>query len=475
MRVKAGASERSEAESRVVPHSLEAERAVLGAILVSNGVLESTAKVLSGAEFFRAAHQQIYRAMSELAERGQAIDIVTLREVLGRQGHLERVGGASYIASLADGVPKSTNVKHYARIVWEMSRRRELLKLAGAVETAVYEGERSSTEILREHDGQCLAMQYGQTSQLVPVQQTAGDLISYLEDRHAKRGQVTGCDTGWQRLNDLTFGWQASDYIAIGARPSIGKTAFAVNAVVAASRVGKRAVVFSMEMKRRQLELRILSILSGVPLTAMAGGFVSSPAQWGLIAAAVDTLSASGLVVDDASALTVADIRRECRILASEGPIGLVVVDYIQLMDGTGARKGANRNEELTYISRRLKVLAGELGVPVLVLSQLKRTEGVPRLSDFRESGSIEQDCDVAILLHRKNHKESGPTSIILDKQRNGETGVVTLHFARETQRFTDMEHEPAEEADEATPVVSAAERHAARTRAIIRARAKRA
>lgn len=461
---------------RTMPHNLEAERSVIGAVLLNNaGFFEAHQHVRSG-DFYRAAHQEIYSAIEELLERPRGMaDLITIRDVLTARKALERVGGPAYIASLVDGVPRSTNIEHYARIVGEKALLRRMILSGQNLMLRAFDAEEPAETILKAHDVEIIHLLQGHgVSGMVPVSSRTGQILEYLEQRRVTRGQVTGVPTGFERLDDLTSGWQRGDDIIIAARPSIGKTSFMLCSALAAVRAGKRPAIFSMEMKRDQLELRLLSVLSGVPITALSGGFVSSDEQWSAISESVAELGESRLYVDDTSARTVADIRRECRQLQAEGGLDLVVVDYVQLLQGAVSRKAANRYEELTHISRALKVLAGELNVPVLVLSQLsrasdRRDDPAPKLSDLRETGALEQDADIVMFLHRHDHRVGGPTALIVAKGRNIPTGTVSLTFDLGTTKFESFDG-PLPEPEK--PVKTDREKHDAKVRAIIRNRA---
>lgn len=452
---------------RPLPHNLEAERSVLGAILIRNDVFELAAELLKPAHFFRDAHRRIYAAIERvITERKAEADFVTLKEELNRAGELEEVGGPAYLASLTDGLPHATNIKHYAGIVREKWLLRELIFAGNKMLAAAYEAEESPVEILKETDRALLELQtHGDRRGLVRL--NAGALFSDLEERVNKKGQLWGLETGFRSINEQTSGWQDGDLIILAARPSIGKTALALNTALAAAQAGKHVAIFSLEMRRRQLEYRILSTLSNVPATKMQTGYLCDT-EYTAIAAALGVFNELPIHINDRAGQAVGDIRMACRRMKNEHSIDLVIVDYVQLIPGTLDRRGATRNEEITDISRRLKVLADEITAPVMVLSQLKRQEGRPQLSDLRESGALEQDADLVCFLHRKNHKEGGLTNFIIEKARNGPTGTVNLSLDRDTTTFTDA----GEETPEQATVASEDDQKAARTRAIIRRRA---
>ncbi len=434
---------------RMLPHNLQAEKAVLGAILVHNDAFEHVSGLLTGATFFRQAHARIYRAIEGLLEwEGGSVDLVTLQAALRKSGDLEEVGGPAYLASLTDGVPRSMNVGHYAELVKEAGRLRGLIAAADRMLTAAYEAEEPAASILLQADLALIDLQTDHgPSQMRPLTETLPALWDNLEWRQQHRGEVVGVPTGFASLNELTMGWQAGDLIVIGARPSIGKTAFMLNAVTAAAAAGKRSAVFSLEMRQQQLEYRMLSSLSGVPLSRLLSGNMMSP-DWGPLSMARETMAGWPILINDHAGQGVADIRSACRRARAEHGLDLVAIDYVQLMAGATARKGATRNEEITDISRRLKVLADELRVPILLLSQLsraneKRNDPRPKLSDLRESGALEQDADIVLFLHRRNHREGGTTNAIFEKQRNGPTGTLNLTLDRDIVTFTDGGEDP--------------------------------
>lgn len=456
----------------VLPHSLEAERSVLGAILLHNDAYVRSAGQITPQDFYRDAHRRIYAAMIALLEpRGGTVDFVTLQDYLGRHGDLEEVGGPAYLASLVDGIPRSENVGQYVSLVKAKSVLRAVIAAANAILTDAYVGEEAPEAILQRADHALLALGHRDgLSRLRSTRETAGDLLATLEYRHANRGVLSGVPTGFESIDALTGGWQAGDLIIIASRPSIGKTTFMLNTAVAAARAGHRPAVFSLEMRRQQLECRLLASLSGIPLSTILGGWTSEM-QWPALSHAMMTLGDLPILIDDGARRTVSDIRHEARRLRAGDGIGAVIIDYIQLMQGTVERRGATRNEEIADISRRCKILADELAVPVIVLSQLSRggdgrADSRPRLSDLRDSGALEQDADLVCFLHRRHHRESGTTNFIIEKHRNGPTGTVNLTMEREMTRFHDGGEEPV-------PVEPEAEDHDAKTRAIIRQRAR--
>lgn len=446
---------------RTLPHNLEAERSILGAILLHNDAYEKIAKTLEAADFYRDAHRRIFDAIERLLERpGGGVDLVTLKESLGSVGDLDEVGGPAYISALIDGVPRSTNVEHYARIVREKATLRRLIVALNRVTSQAYAAEEPAAAIVTAADRVLVEIQKDALGGA--MQSLAKSNVPYaeaLDYRIAHKGELTGIPTGFQKIDEMTMGWQRGHHIIVAARPSIGKSAFILNSARAAARAWRRGsdternkvAIFSMEMERIELEDRLLSNITGIPSTLLRGGYVFGDEQMAAIVAGLEEMRTLGIYIDDTTGRTVEQIRAECRRLKAEGGLDEVIIDYIQLMPGSLERRGANRTEELTDISRRFKNMAGELGVPIIILSQLSRAsesrpDPRPKLSDLRECGALEQDANLACFLHRRNHKEGGITQFIIEKARNGPTGVVNLDFDRDTTTFKDYEGEPPAE-----------------------------
>lgn len=465
---------------RTLPHNLEAERSVLGAILLHNDAYEKIGDALTAPDFYREAHRIIYESITRIMERRDgSVDLVTIKEDLDRAGELEEAGGPVYISALVDGVPRSTNVRHYAEIVHEKATLRRLIMSSNRILSKAYAAEESAETILADADRAIVHLQLGQMhGRMLTLEQTNQALMEHLEYLHQHKGELLGITTGFKSINDQTLGWQAGDMNVIAARPSIGKTAFILNAAVAAAEnprldgSSSHVAIFSLEMRRKQLECRMLANLTGIPFTRIMSGYIYDQ-EWKTLGEAMGRLKAMPIHIDDGTSRSVWDIRTECRQIRAEHGLGLVIIDYVQLMPGDERARGATRNEQVTEISRRLKTMADELSVPVLLLSQLSRAasgrpDPTPKLSDLRESGALEQDADAVIFLHRRNHREGGLTRFIIEKQRNGPTGTLNLSLDRDIQRFSDWEgEEPPPE--QATPE----EKQERKVKAIIRRRAK--
>lgn len=441
--------------TRTLPHNLEAEKSLIGAVLINNAAFERAAQWVKSRDFFRHAHREIWTACATLLERNAPADLLTVKDELLRSGMLDECGGPAYVSGLTDGVPRSSNAVAYAKIVREKSVLRQIITAANDMLMDAYDAEKPGQQIINDADRAIIALQRGsEPGRLLDLRETSAGLYADLEQRDANKGKLLGIETGFPSINDLTLGWQRGDLIVIAARPSIGKTAFTLNATIAAARAGHTVAVFSLEMRRRQLEYRMLSTLAGIDLTRLQAGYLGE-LDFERLGPAMAEMGSLPIYIDDRGSQTVGDIRSACRLLRAEHGLDLVVIDYIQLIAGSLDRRGSTRNEEVTDISRRLKVLADEVQAPVLVLSQLNRASETrgdhrPRLTDLRESGALEQDADIVAFLHRKNHRESGTTAFIVEKQRNGPTGTTNLTLDRPTQTFTDGGEEPP--ADPAPP-----------------------
>lgn len=432
-----------------LPHNLEAERSVFGGIMIENSQFHVAASILPNPRyFFRDSHRRIWRAMIQLDDANEPIEIVTVREQLAKNNDLEEVGGPAYVASLVDGVPRSTNVKAYAEIVKDKAALRGLLRATREISAMALEADRPATEILRASEQKLFELANGHIpSKLKNLKAGVSKFYSEIEFRMSNKGAVTGVDTGFSDINKHTLGWQPGNLIFIGARPSIGKTTFAINSVVAAAKLGKRVAYFSMEMTREELEFRILSSLSGVGLTRILngalGGGTGPNSDFAKISRAMEEMAELPLWIDDQPARTFMDVRSALRqAIAEEGGIDAAVIDYAQLFKGSlGPR--ATRNEQLTDISNNLKALARELRIPIIVLSQIARRslhapDPRPKISDLKDCGAFEQDADVVALLHRRKHEEDGPTEFILAKVRNGAPGSYVITLLGDTVTFID-------------------------------------
>jgi replicative DNA helicase len=438
------------AAERTLPHNLDAERSVLGAILVHNDAFNTAVQVIESSDFYRDAHRRVFEKMIALNERGQAIDFITLKEELSRGGELDHVGGAGYIASLADGVPRATNVEYYARIVKEKSTLRALISAAGKILTNAYEADQESDLILDEAESAIFAVADDRMKAgFVSMRDLVKESYPKIEKAFEQKRLITGVPTGFVDLDEMTRGLQGGDLIIVAARPSMGKTSLVLNiAQYVAAQPGLTVGFFSLEMSKESLFIRMLTSEAQIDSHRLMSGAVGHK-DYGKISHALESLSGMQLYIDDTANIGVLEMRAKSRRLQSEHGLNLIIIDYIQLMSGRG--RFENRTLELASISRSLKGLAKELSVPIIILSQLSRapesrSDHRPQLSDLRESGALEQDADLVALIYRDdvynkdpNNPDAGTAELIIAKQRNGPTGVVKLAFLREQTRFANL------------------------------------
>jgi replicative DNA helicase len=438
------------AAERTLPHNLEAERSVLGAILVHNDAFNSAAQVILPADFYRDAHRRIFDKMISLNERNHAIDFITLKEELARAGELDEVGGPAYIASLADGVPRATNIEYYAKIVKEKATLRNLIYAANKILTNAYEADQESDLILDEAESAIFSVADDRMKAgFVPMRDLVKESFPKIEQLFEQKWLITGVPTGFVDLDEMTRGLQGGDLIIVAARPSMGKTSLTLNmAQYVAAQPDLVVGFFSLEMSKESLFIRLLTSEAQIDSHRLLSGAIGQK-DYGRISHALETLSAMKLYIDDTANIGVLEMRAKCRRLQAEHGLNMIVVDYIQLMSGRG--RFENRTLELASISRSLKGLAKELNVPIVVLSQLSRgpesrADHRPQLSDLRESGALEQDADLVVLIYRDdvynkdpNNPDAGIAELIIAKQRNGPTGTVRLAFLREQTRFANL------------------------------------
>src|SRR6266567_1878045 len=433
---------------RQLPQNTEAERSILGAILIDNNALNATLEKLKPEDFFHDHHRRIYQQMIALGETQQAIDLVTLTDQLHRSGELESSGGHAYISQLMDGVPHVTNVEHYARIVKEKSLLRGLIHATHAIQQQALEAEDDADAILDRAESQIFQLAEDRVrSGLIGVRDVVRENFERISRIFSEGKRITGLSTGYHQLDNLTSGFQPSELLILAARPSMGKTALALNiAENVAVRGNKPVAIFSLEMSKESLLLRLLSSDAQIDSHKFLTGHLSRE-DGGKIPVSLTRLAEAPLWIDDMGSATVVEMGAKLRRLKRDKGLSLVVVDYLQLISARG--KFGNRNEEVSSITRGLKGLAKELKVPVLVLSQLtrapEREDRRPQLSDLRESGAIEQDADVVMFIHRPNFykkkedvtpEERGETDLIIAKQRNGPTDTVKFVFRGPYTRF---------------------------------------
>jgi len=447
---------------KIPPQNLEAESSVLGGILLENDAINVVLESLRAEDFYRESHRKIFRAMIELSDRSEPVDIITLSEVLKNRGELEAVGGSAYLASLNDFVPTAANISYYARIVREKSILRYLINAATDIATKGFEGQGNVEELLDSAEKAIFDITEQRIkSSFVKVGDMMKDSIKMVEKLFERKTMITGVPTGFKDLDSKTAGLQAGDLIIVAARPGMGKTAFSLNIASHAAFAGHGVAIFSLEMAREQLALRLLCSEARVDNSKVRTGYLSDR-DFPKLATAAGKLHDALIYIDDTPAISVLELRAKARRMARDRDkkLSLIIVDYLQLMRGSGAAQ--NREQEISEISRSLKALAKELNVPVLAISQLNRrvedrNDKTPQLSDLRESGAIEQDADVIAFIYREaayNPKSDDNTATItIAKQRNGPIGDLNLTFLREFTRFEDYtgrEEEFYEDAEEA-------------------------
>lgn len=434
------------------PQNSEAEASLLGAILIDSDAIVKIADIITERDFFEVRHQKIYDAVSQLYERHEAIDVLTLSDRLKNSGYLEMIGGPSYLTELTNFVPTAAHVEQYAEIVAQKALRRRLISASQEIISLGYDETKQLRELIEEAETRLFDVSQQHVKQsVISLEAILAESFDRLDDLHKDKQKIRGIPTGYKDLDNLLAGFQRSDLIILAARPSMGKTALALNFVHnAAVQSHEPVLMFSLEMSKEQLVDRLLSMESGVDAWALRTGNLTDT-DFEKIGQAMGALSEAPIFIDDTPGITVSDLRTKARREAHQRPLGLIVVDYLQLMSG-GGRFGSegNRVQEISEISRGLKGVARELNVPVLALSQLSRSvenrsPQIPQLADLRESGSIEQDADVVAFIYREEYYNPETdrkkiTDILIKKHRNGPTGNIELFFDNEKQRFRSVD-----------------------------------
>ncbi|ABO51801.1 primary replicative DNA helicase [Desulforamulus reducens MI-1] len=433
---------------RVPPQNLEAEQSVLGAMLLERDAIFRVMEFLKPEDFYRDSHRIIYEVILELAEAGRPVDLITVSDILRDRGDLEKIGGVTYVATLANLVPTAANAEYYARIVEEKALSRALISVTTRISSRGYEGTESPEELLEDAERSILELgQRRSTDSFTPIKEILIKAFENIEQVYNNRGKITGVPTGFIELDNMTNGFQPGDLVILAARPSMGKTAFAILCgQYAALKHQIPVAIFSLEMSKEQLVQRMLCSEAMVDAHKVRTGNIADE-DWGKLSEAARHLSRAPIFLDDTGAATVREVRSKCRRLKAEKGLGLVIIDYLQLM--SGGKRIENRQQEIAEISRKLKGLAKELSVPVLALSQLSRavesrTDKHPMMSDLRESGSIEQDADIIMFIYRDEYynpdsEKKGIAEIIIAKQRNGSVGPVELGFFKEFVKFVNL------------------------------------
>ena len=433
--------------TRIPPHSVESEQSILGSILLDKDSIITVTETIKPDDFYKEAHKIIYECMITLSNKGEPIDLITLTEELRKQGHLNDIGGISYITSLSTIVPTTSNVKYYADIVKEKSVLRKLIKASNEIINLGYSGATKIEDVLEQAEKSIFDISQEKTSDdFKSINLVLMDAYDMIEKLYTNKSDVTGITTGFKDLNKKINGLQRTDLILIAARPAMGKTAFSLNLVQNAALKGDASIaVFSLEMSKEQLVQRMLSSQSSVELKKIKTGTLNDN-DWPRIIDAMAVLSDAKIHIDDTPGIKISELRSKCRKLKIEKGLDLVLIDYLQLMEGEGNNE--SRQQEISKISRSLKILAKELNCPVVALSQLsrapeQRADHRPMLSDLRESGAIEQDADIVMFLYRDEYYHADSESknigeVIIAKNRHGETGSVELVWLGEVQRFGD-------------------------------------
>lgn len=443
-----------DATYKVPPQNIDAEQSVLGAILIENDALYKAIEIISIDDFYKEAHRKIYLAMVDLSEKNEAIDLVTITEYLKKKNDLDIVGGATYISQLSNAVPTAANIRYHAKIVHEKAILRNLIHTATEIVTRGYEDTRDVEELLDYAENAIFSIAEKKIKpSFTAIREIIKDSFETIERLSEKKERVTGSPSGFIDLDILTSGFQPSDLIIVAGRPSMGKTAFCLGiAQHVGIEKGKHVALYSLEMAKEQLVIRMLCSEARVDSQKLRSGFLSK-SDWPRLTTAAGRLSEAPIFIDDTPGTSVLEMKAKARRLKAEHGLSLIIVDYLQLMSGRMDRRrggGDTREQEISEISRSLKALAKELSVPVIALSQLNRAvearqDKRPMLADLRESGAIEQDADVIIFIYRdevykQTEENKGRAEIIIGKQRNGPVGKVELAYIDKYTRFENLE-----------------------------------
>lgn len=436
---------------RVLPHSVEAEQSVIGSMIMDREAILTASEIISGEDFYQHQYGIVFLAMKELYDEGKPVDLITLQDRLKEKDVPPEISSLEFVRDLLANVPTSANVKYYAEIVKEKSMLRKLIKVNEEIANTCYLGKERVEDIMDDTEKKIFDLvQRRGGGDFVPIKQVVLNALDKIEAASKTKGSVTGIPTGFIDLDYKTSGFQPSDLILIAARPSMGKTAFVLNvAQHMAFKVNKTVAVFSLEMSKEQLVNRLLSLESRVDSQSIRTGNLTDE-DWGKLIEGAGIIGKSNLIIDDMPGISIADLRSKCRKYKMEMDLGIIIIDYLQLM--TGSKKSESRQQEISEISRSLKEIARELNVPVVALSQLSRAvesrpDKRPMLSDLRESGAIEQDADVVMFIYRddyynKDTDKKNIAEIIIAKQRNGPIGTVELVWLPNYTKFANMQRE---------------------------------
>lgn len=436
---------------RVMPHSIEAEQSVVGAMLMDKDAILTAAEIVSGQDFYQTAYGVIFDSMVELFNEGKPVDLVTLQERLKEKDVPPEIASLEFVRDLVSAVPTSANVKYYAQIVADKSMLRKLIKLNDEISNTCYAGKESLEAILETTEKSMFQLlQQRNTGEYVPIRQVVLNALDRIEKASKSKGTVTGIPTGFIDLDYKLSGLQPSDLILVAARPSMGKTAFVLNiAQYVAFKKDRATAIFSLEMSKEQLVNRLFSLESQVDAQALRTGNMKD-SDWEKLIEGAGIIGKSKLIIDDTPGISVSELRSKCRKYKLEHGLDLIIIDYLQLMTGSVGKRSESRQQEISEISRSLKGLARELNVPVIALSQLSRAvesrpDKRPMLSDLRESGAIEQDADVVMFLYRDDYynpdtEKKGIAEVIIAKQRNGPIGTIELVWLPDYTKFANLQ-----------------------------------
>ncbi|MEY4990837.1 MAG: replicative helicase [Actinomycetota bacterium] len=435
-------------DPRVLPHNLDAEQSTLGGMLLSQEAVAEVFEMVSGSDFYAPKHELIFNAILNLFGKGEPTDVIAVSDELNKQGNLVKAGGADYLHSLTSYVPTAANASYYAQIVAEKAILRRLIEAGTRIAQSGYESQGEVTDLVNQAQAEVYkVVSQASKEDYVGLSDSIEAAIHEIETAQKRGGELTGIPTGFTDLDALTHGLHPGQLVIVAARPAVGKSTFALDiARAAAIKHNKATIFFSLEMGRAEIAMRMLAAESSIYLQSMRKGNLSE-ADWTRLAAIRGKINDAPLYIDDSPNMSLVEIRAKCRRLAQQVDLKMVVIDYIQLM--SSGKKVESRQQEVSEFSRALKLLAKELGIPVVALSQLNRQteqskDKRPEISHLRESGSLEQDADVVVLLHRegiyeKDHPRAGEADLILAKQRNGPTGTVVVAFHGQYSRFVNM------------------------------------
>ncbi len=445
-------SEKSSVAAKVPPQNIDAEKSLLGAILIDEGVLADVSEVVKPKDFYDKNHELIFDGIMRLYEKHKPVDMLTLTDELKRKDHLSLVGGSAYLSELTNYVPTAAHAEAYAELVAQKAVRRRLIKASGEISEMGYDENTDVQELLSKAESELFSVSDQSLKQdLISIESVLTDSFDRMEELHQNKGALRGIRTGYRDLDNMTAGLQRSDLIILAARPAMGKTTLVTNLAYNVATIEQKAVLFfSLEMSKEQLVDRMLADAAGVDSWNIRTGNLSDD-DFSKITDAMGEMAEAPIFIDDKPGLSVLEMRTKARRVAHEQELGLIIVDYLQLMQGSG-RSDGNRVQEVSEISRGLKLVARELNVPLIALSQLSRTvesrtPPIPQLSDLRESGSIEQDADIVSFIYRPGYYEpdnpdvANITDLIIAKHRNGPVGKVGLYFHPERLRFMSLDN----------------------------------